>query len=119
MRWSTQIPETLIDSFTFSLQPPKTVTSNAKTEAINSFQQYADFVTTLMYGANSEGKIPQIELEIFKKLLADDQLPLLNIQKLEELKDKANLEATEAAVKPSATNGDNGDDFGLDDLDLK
>jgi hypothetical protein len=119
MSWSTQIPDTIIDNFVFILQPPKTVASNAKSEAINAFQTYADFVTTLMYGANTDGNIPQIELEIFKKLLADDQLPLLNIQKLEELKDKAKLKATEEAVKPSASNGDNGDDFGLDDIDLK
>jgi hypothetical protein len=119
MSWSTQIPDTIVDNFVFILQPPKTVASNAKSEAINAFQTYADFVTTLMYGANTDGNIPQIELEIFKKLLADDQLPLLNIQKLEELKDKAKLKATEEAVKPSASNGDNGDDFGLDDIDLK
>lgn len=118
MRWSTQIPETLIDNFIFILQPPRTVASSAKSEAISSFQQYSDFVVQLIYGDNSDGEVSQKEIEIFKKLLADDQLPLLNIQNLENLKAKAKLKATEESVKPSANNGDNGDDLGLNDLDL-
>jgi hypothetical protein len=119
MHWSTQIPETLIDNFKFILQPPRTVTSSARAEAISSFQQYSDFVVSLIYGDNSDGKTSQEEIEIFKKLLADDQLPLLNIQNLEKLRKDAALKATEELVKPSANNGDNGDDLGLDDLDLK
>lgn len=117
MRWSTQIPEQLIDNFTFILQPPKTVASNAKSEAISAFQQYADFVVQLMYGDNSDGEVSPQEIEIFKKLLADDQLPMLNIQHLEELVKEAGLKATEQLLKPSANNGDNGDDLGLDGLD--
>lgn len=119
MCWSTQIPEQLIENFIFILQPPKTVTSTARSEAISSFQQYCDFVVQLMYGDNSDGSTPAQEIEIFKKLLADDQLPLLNIQNLEKIKKEANIKATEEMIKPSANNGDNGDDLGLDDIDLK
>lgn len=119
MTWSTQIPQTLIENFIFILQPPKTVSSTAKTEAINSFQQYSDFVVQLIYGDNSDGKISQQEIKIFKTLLADDQLPLLNTQNLEKLRETAKMKAEEEALKPSPNNGDNGDDLGLDDLDLK
>ena len=119
MRWSTQIPETLIDNFTFSLQPPKTVASSAKSEAITAFQQFADFAIQLLYGDNSDGEVPPQEIEQFKKLLADDQLPMLNIQKLEELKKAAKLVATNELLKPSAQNGDNGDDLGLGDFEYK
>ena len=117
MSWSTQIPPQLIDNFTFILQPPKTTTSNAKSEAISAYQQYADFVVQLMYGDNSDGEVPQKEIEIFRKLLADDQLPLLNIQNLEKFKKEAKLRATEELLTPSANNGDNGDDIGLEDFD--
>jgi hypothetical protein len=117
MKWSTQIPEQLIDNFMYILQPPKTVSSNAKSEAISAFQQYSDFVVQLMYGDNSDNEVRPQEIEIFKRLLADDQLPLLNIQNLEKLKNNAKLKATEEAIKPSVNNGDNGDDIGLDDFD--
>lgn len=117
MKWSTQIPENLIDNFVFILQPPKTVASSAKAEAISSFNQYADFVIQLMYGDNSDGEVSPHEIELFKKFLADDQLPMLNIQSIEEMKKKAKLKATEMSLEPSAKNGDNGDDFGLGDFD--
>ena len=116
MSWSTQIPETLVDNFTFILQPPRTVSSSAKAEAISSFQQYSDFVVQLIYGDNSDNEVSPQEIEIFKKLLADDQLPLLNIQSLEKLRETAGIHATQKLLKPSANNGDNGDDLGLGDL---
>ena len=117
MRWSTQIPETLIENFLFILQPPKTTASTAKSEAISSFQQYADFVVQLMYGDNSDGEVSPKEIEEFKKLLADDQLPMLNIQNIEKIKLQAKLNATGELLKPSASNGDSGDDLGLDDFE--
>ena len=117
MSWSTQIPDVLIDNFTFTLQPPKTTSSSAKGEAISSFQQYSDFVVQLLYGDNSDGEVPPQEIEQFKLLLADDQLPMLNIQSLETLKRTAKLKATGKLLEPSAKNGDSGDDIGLDGLD--
>lgn len=116
MRWSTQIPENLIENFVFMLQPPKTVNSSAKAEMISSFQTYADFVIGLMYGDNSDGMVSAEEIEIYRKLLADEQLPQLNIQMLEEMKEDAKRKATAELLKPSANNGDNGDDLGLGDL---
>lgn len=118
MKWSTQIPENLIDNFIFILQPPKTVASTARSEAISSFQQYSDFVVQLIYGDNSDGAVSPEEIKLFKKFLAEDQLPLLNIPNIEKLKTEAKLKSTEESVKPSAKNGDDGDDLGLGDIDL-
>ena len=118
MKWSTQIPDTIIDNFKFILQPPKTTSSNAKAEAINAFQTYSDFVTNLMYGDNQDGSVNPEEIREFKRLLADDQLPMLNLQSIEEFKKKAKLAATNEKLKPKADNGDNGDDIGLGDLKL-
>ena len=114
MRWSTQIPENLIENFTFTLQSPKTTASQAKSEAINGFQTYAEFVVNLLYGDNADGAIPPEEIQEFKKLLADDQLPMLNIQKLNELMKEAKLNAEKRKLEPKAINGDSGDDLGLD-----
>lgn len=117
MRWSTQIPERLIDNFTFILQPPKITSSNAKSEAIQAFTSYSDFVVQLIYGDNSDGAVSNIEIQEFKKLLADDQLPMLNIQELMEMMQTAKLRANEIELKPSSKNGDSGDDLGLSGLE--
>ena len=117
MRWSTQIPPEIIENFVFILQPPRTVSSNAKSEAISSFQQFADFVIQLIYGDNSDGEVLPQEIEIFKKLLADDQLPMLTLQSLEKLRQTAKVKATAKVLEPSAKNGDNGDDLGFADFD--
>ena len=117
MKSATQVPETLIDNFTFTLQPPKQTSNNTKSEAINSFSTFADFVVTLLYGDNSENESVKQEIREFKKLLADEQLPMLNIQSLAEMQKKAKLNAKENELKPTDANGDNGDDIGLDGLE--
>ena len=116
MRWSTQIPENLIDNFTFILQPPRTVSSTAKAEAISSYTTYEDFIIKLLYGDNSDGKIPVEEIATFKQLLADELMPALNMQHLKKIQEKAKLESLDKILKPSANNGDNGDDIGLEGL---
>lgn len=114
MSYSTQIPEPLINNFTFTLQPPKLTASNAKSEAIQGFQTLADFVVNLLYGENIDEEI-QPEVQEFKKLFADEQLPMLNIPNIEELKKKAKLNALDKKLKPKSTNGDSGDDLGFDE----
>ena len=114
MSYSTQIPEQLIDNFTFTLQPPKITSSNAKSEAIQAFQAFSDFVVNLIYGDNVD-EDAQPEVQAFKKLLADEQLPMLNLPNIEELVKKAKLTAINNKLKPKAANGDSGDDLGFDD----
>lgn len=117
MRSSTQIPETLIDSFTFTLQPPKQTANNTKSEAINSFTSFSEFVVSLLYGDNNEDESVKQEIREFKKLLADEQLPLINLQSLSDLQKKASIIAKGNSLKPNDANGDGGDDIGLDGLD--
>ena len=117
MKWSTQIPDNLIENFTFTLQPPKTTSSNAKVESIQSYNSYAEFVIGLLYGEQNQEDLDQNEIMEFKKLLADDQLPMINLPRLIELKEQAKLNAIEIKLKPSPDSGDSGDDIGLDGLD--
>ena len=116
MRSSTQIPETLIENFTFTLQPPKQTSNNTKSEAINSFTSFADFIVTLLYGENSDNESVKEEIREFKKLLADEQLPMINIQSMIDLQKKAKLAAKNNELKPKDENGDDGDDLGLEGL---
>lgn len=115
LRWSTNIPENLIENFEFSLQPPKTVASNAKAEAINSFNQLVDFIVPIIFGDPTQSTDEYINLKIqkFKQLYAQEQLPMLNMDKILELKAAAERECVEDRLRPNPDNGDNGDD-GLD-----
>jgi hypothetical protein len=117
MRWSTNIPEQLVDNFEFTLQPPKTVATNAKAEAINNFNQLVDFVTAILYDDPSQSEDMDIAKKIraFKRLYAEEQLPMLNMDKIMELYEKAEMEVKERSLKPNPNNGDSGDD-GLGDL---
>jgi uncharacterized membrane-anchored protein YjiN (DUF445 family) len=116
MRSSTQIPETLIENFTFTLQPPKQTSNNTKSEAINSFTSFAEFMVTLLYGENSDNESVKEEIREFKKLLADEQLPMINLQSMIDLQKKAKIAAKDNELKPKDENGDDGDDLGLDGL---
>ena len=116
MRSSTQIPPEYIDNFKFTLQLPRSANSNARADAIGSFGTYSDFVTQLIFGDNSDGTIPPEQILSFKQKLADEQMPMLNVQHLMKLAEEAKLEATQKQLKPDAANGDSGDDIGLDDL---
>lgn len=116
MRSATQVPETLIENFTFTLQPPKQTSNNTKSEAINSFTSFADFVVTLLYGDNTDNESVKDEIREFKKLLADEQLPMLNIQSMTDLQKKAKLISKDNSLKPNDDEGDGGDDLGLDGL---
>lgn len=120
MRWSTNIPENIIDNFSFSLQPPKTTTVNTKSEIINQFESVANFFINLLYDDPTQSlnaEELQKEIKAFKKLLAEDQLPMLNMDNVNEIVRKAKLSVLEEKLKPKAANGDNGDDDGLADTD--
>lgn len=115
MRWSTNIDESIIDNFSFVLQPPKTVASNAKAEAISTFTQLADFLIGILYpdpGNSADLTLPD-QIRIFKKKLVEDQLPLINMERVQKLFEDAQTEATKESLKPNPDNGDSGFD-GID-----
>lgn len=122
MKWSTNIPDQIIDNFEFSLQPPKTVASNAKGEAINAFNQLVEFVVGIKFGdpAQAEADDPAINKKIrrFKELYAAEQLPLLNMDRINEIYKQAAIDVKEEVLKPNPNNGDNGEDDGIDGLDM-
>ena len=121
MRWSTNIPENIIENFQFILQPPKTAGTNAKNEMLGQFSTLADFLVQLIYEDPSQSpnaESLQEEIRLFKQLLVEDQLPVIDMSKMRKLVEKAKLMALEKRLKPKSDNGDNGDDLGLDDEEL-
>lgn len=118
MKWSTNIPENVIDNFSFTLQPPKTTTINTKSEIINQFSAVADFFVSLIYDDPSQSmdaeKLTK-EIKEFKMLLAEDQLPMLNMDNVKDLVKKAKINVLDKRLKPDPANGDNGNDDGLNE----
>mgnify|MGYP004650762601 CR=1 FL=1 len=118
MSWSTNIPTNVIANFSFILQAPKTTSINTKTELINQYQTLADFLVALLYeDPNASVNADDLNGEIreFKRLLAKDQLPMIDFDTISEIKEKAKVHYQEIKLKPNSTNGDNGDDDGFDE----
>lgn len=118
MSWSTNIPTNVIANFSFILQAPKTTSINTKTELINQYQTLADFLVALLYeDPNTSVNADDLNGEIreFKRLLAKDQLPMIDFDTISEIKEKAKVRYQEIKLKPDSTNGDNGDDDGFDE----
>lgn len=115
MKYSTNISQEYIDGFTFTLQPPKSAATTVKNEAINNFTSVADFVA-LMYFGDNQDQNPKVtkQIAIFKRKFAEEQLPMLNWKRLDDIVKEAKIDAEEDALTPNPDNGDNGDDIGLD-----
>lgn len=112
MRWSTDLPENIIDNFQFTLQAPKTTATSAKSDAINNFTSLSDFVVSIAYDDPNETTNPDLKDEIrnFKLLFAEEQLPMLNMDSIKELMSKAKIKTKEEKLAPNPVNGDSNDD---------
>lgn len=116
MKYSTNIPESVIDNFEFTLQPPKSNIINTKSEIISQFQTLSDFLVQILYEDPSQSMDAEDlvkEIREFRKVLAKDQLPMLNIDNAELIQKQAELNMMKNKLKPNPINGDNGDDDGL------
>lgn len=116
MKYSTSISDADIETFRFELQPPKTVSTNTKADAIGQFTTLRDFLVQMYFGDDT-GNDPNrsIKIQEFTKLLAASQLPQINLNEVDTIYNKSILISTEKKITPNPDNGDNGDDIGLDD----
>lgn len=117
IQWSVNIPEHVVNSFNFVLQAPKSTPINTKNELIGQFQTLSDFAVNLIYedASNTDNDDLQGEIREFKLLLAREQLPMIDFDKMLENKDKAAIKYKEKKYQPKSSNGDDGDDLGLED----
>lgn len=118
MKWSTNISEDVIDSFTFILQPPRSNAGSAKAELINNHQASKDYIISLYFPDPNESENPDELKEIIRKFslkFSKSELQMFNYDLIEEFIEEAKIEAEEESHKPNPQNGDNGDDDGFDD----
>lgn len=109
MKYSTNIPQDMIDNFSYILSPPKYANSNTTSDLLNNFNTLFEFLLSMLLEdsviqdtqANGE-LIRQIKL-----MIAKEKLPMLNLDKFEDIIAEARLKFTEEKEKPSAgTNTD-------------
>ena len=118
LRWSTNIPEEKIEKFIWTLQPPKSTTQSIKSEMISQFQQMSEMLIKLFMGDQYDpaNKDNANLVREFTLMLAEEQLPMLNIPHLRELFEEAKLNATEAKLKPNPVNNDDDTNIDLGDF---
>lgn len=116
LKYSTTLPAHVIENMEFTFQPPKSQATSTKSEVITNFNALCEFVVGLYYGQN-EDQDPKVAAQIkrFRINFAKEQLPMLNFEKIEEIVNQSNIDAIEETIKPNPSNGDNGDDMGLEE----
>lgn len=104
-KYSTTMPEPVVNSLEFNFVQPKSSNSNITNELLNNHNTLSEFLIQLL---NTEGSdVPPAILK-FKKALAKDRLPMLDWEGLEKIWKSAQIEGTEEELDPDK--GGNGDD---------
>lgn len=107
LRYSTTLPDSVIDSFEFVFNEPKYSNSNVTNELLNNHETKQNFLVTLFFGADAESdpkNTPKIKK--FKLLLAKSQLQMLNFDEMEKIYETSCLEGTEENLNPNRGNDD-------------
>ena len=101
MRWSTDIDESDIDGFEFSFSPPKTSNSQIKSDFINNFQTYSEFVVNMLIGQqNADNPDYAPIINEMKLALAKDYMPMINFDQILEMFKAANINGLEKLLIP-------------------
>ena len=93
MRYSTTIPEEIIDTFEFNFIQAKYQNSNITNDLLNNHTAIQDFLVQLFFGQD-EMDDPKIAgcIHRFKKLLAEERLSMLNFPKLDKMYKQSKVE---------------------------
>lgn len=109
-RWSTNIPEDVIDQMEFILPTPKNAQNNVTQEMIQNFSATSDFLTQLYYGEQGDPN-NEVNIKIFKKKLARKKLTIINWDEVDHLFEESEKEAQGEKLEPK---NDSDDENSLD-----
>lgn len=115
MKYTTSIPEPVIESFRFSFQAPKHSGSQITGELISNFDTYYNLAISLVFDQkeveDENGGSSEL-LRRFKQLLVMEKLPLINVERILELAKEARVTSIENKLRPDPDSDDNGDGSG-------
>lgn len=90
MKFSTNVPESIIDTFTFNFLQPEASNANITNELINNHNALQEFLVMMFFGdQTSEDDKVMKQIQVFKKLLAKERLPMLKWDTLEQIFNEA------------------------------
>ena len=113
MKESTNIPENVIENFEFSFAQPKSANSQIKQDLIQNFDAYANWVIGMFLGEqgmnnpDNEEKIRSMKLS-----LVEEQLPMINMKKIKELFENAQINDVKFKVTPKTPEDEDLDNMG-------
>lgn len=103
LRWETDIDPNIIKELTYVFRMPTAKTLNVTVEMINNFNAIVEAVVPIFFGPDElteEGsENPSEKVRQFKKLLLHEQIPQLDIDKLDELASMARFKANEIRME--------------------
>ena len=117
MRYSTAIPEDIIDTFEFSFTPHKINANQIKNDQIQSFDTYKQFVLSVLIGEqelNNPEKASTIRELTLR--LARMQLPMIDFDKILDDWRSANIEGLDELLKPVGKDVEDGVDIDYNKL---
>lgn len=100
LKYSTNIPENVIDSLSVSFIQSKTGQNNIKTEAIGNFSTLLDFLVKLYFGESSNEEGDEQIIREFSIRMAKLHLPMLNFEEIEKELENAKLKGKEEELRP-------------------
>lgn len=95
LRYSTDMPEDVVQSVRCVLPEPKGSSNVAKQEILNNYQTLQDFLVKVYFGDNSDDQQRQ---QIFIKEIAKLHLPMINFAEIDEIYKESALEPKKTAL---------------------
>ena len=101
MRWTTNIPDDVINSFEFSFQAPKYAGAQTTSDAINNFDTMYQFALSMFLKPSEidNGEGPTELARIIKKKLASEKLPFLNVDRISDIVAAAKRDSIEKELE--------------------
>lgn len=111
MRYSTNIPENIIETFQFNFVKPKYQNSNITNDLLSNHNAIQDFLIMLYFGQDGMDEPENADaINKFKKALAEERLPMLNFDMLDKLFKSAKAEGELANNDPDKQTDDTGEE---------
>lgn len=116
MKYTTNIPDSVISNFRFEFQSPKHNGSQITNDLLGNFDTLYQFAVSLVFSqeeVNDESGGSTHLLREFKRLLAQEKLPVINVERIIKLADEARVKCKEGELKDAANgNHDEEEDYG-------
>lgn len=110
LKYATNIPQNIIDTFQFSFSPPKAATNTVTRDMLDTFEAYFSAMVPVAFGEviNNNRDAYDSLLQKFRIKLIRDQLPMINVDAVLKFAEEAKREEIEEKLKP--TQDENGED---------